>query len=384
MSRPRTLGQLGEIFDGPHSTPRRLDEGPFFLNISSLDKGRLNLELSDHVSHDDFARWTKRVQPQAGDLLFSYETRLGEAALMPANVAACLGRRMGLLRPNTSVVDPRFLLYYYLSPSFQGTIAARAVHGATVSRIPLIQLGSWPVHIPELEEQRAIGEVLGALDDKIAANHRLTMTLDQLASALIAGSFGETTVPLGSIARITMGTSPPGESLNEGGQGLPFYQGTRDFGFRHPVQRVYTVNPIRLAAPGDILISVRAPVGELNVAHEECCVGRGLAAIRSRMGTQATLFHLLKLRSQVWAQFNGSGTVFGSINVGDLHAIPVVDIAGDRRGEVEDKLSSIEQSIGGIVRESATLARTRDMILPKLMSGELRVRDAEKLVEDVV
>ncbi len=102
------------------------------------------------------------------------------------------------------------------------------------------------------------------------------------------------------------------------------------------------------------------------------------------MGTQATLFHLLKLRSQVWAQFNGSGTVFGSINVGDLHAIPVVDIAGDRRGEVEDKLSSIEQSIGGIVRESATLARTRDMILPKLMSGELRVRDAEKLVEDVV
>ncbi len=253
-----------------------------------------------------------------------------------------------------------------------------------MSRIPLIQLGSWPVHIPELEEQRAIGEVLGALDDKIAANHRLTMTLDQLASALIAGSFGETTVPLGSIARITMGTSPPGESLNEGGQGLPFYQGTRDFGFRHPVQRVYTVNPIRLAAPGDILISVRAPVGELNVAHEECCVGRGLAAIRSRMGTQATLFHLLKLRSQVWAQFNGSGTVFGSINVGDLHAIPVVDIAGDRRGEVEDKLSSIEQSIGGIVRESATLARTRDMILPKLMSGELRVRDAEKLVEDVV
>ena len=117
-----TIGEIGTLYDGPHATPTRRTEGPYFLNIASLRNGRLDLASSDHVSDDDFISWTRRVQPEAGDLLFSYETRLGEAALMPADVRACLGRRMALLRPNRSLVDPRFLLYFYLGPDFQSTI----------------------------------------------------------------------------------------------------------------------------------------------------------------------------------------------------------------------------------------------------------------------
>jgi len=88
-----TIAELAEIYDGPHATPTRRDEGPYFLNIASLKDGRLDLAESDHVSETDYERWTRRVTPGHGDMLFSYETRLGSAALMPEGVRACLGSR---------------------------------------------------------------------------------------------------------------------------------------------------------------------------------------------------------------------------------------------------------------------------------------------------
>lgn len=99
-----TISDIGELYDGPHATPKRRYDGPYFLNISSLKSGRLDLAASDHVSEEDYTTWTRRVTPQGGDLLFSYETRIGEAALMPDGVRACLGRRMALLRDRKSVV----------------------------------------------------------------------------------------------------------------------------------------------------------------------------------------------------------------------------------------------------------------------------------------
>src|SRR5689334_4388621 len=92
------LGEIAEIFDGPHATPTKTDSGPIFLGISNLSKGRIDLSDTEHLSEQDFARWTRRVEPRSGDVVFSYETRLGEAASIPRGLRCCLGRRMGLLR----------------------------------------------------------------------------------------------------------------------------------------------------------------------------------------------------------------------------------------------------------------------------------------------
>ena len=92
------VGEVCEVFDGPHATPKRTIDGPIFFCISSLDTGRIDLGQSDHVSEEDFVQWTKRVTPESGDVVFSYETRLGEAGLIPPGLRCCLGRRMGLLR----------------------------------------------------------------------------------------------------------------------------------------------------------------------------------------------------------------------------------------------------------------------------------------------
>jgi type I restriction enzyme S subunit len=167
------IGQLAEIYDGPHATPPKTNDGPVFLGISNLASGRIDLANVEHLSEDDYVRWTRRVEPVDGDVVFSYETRLGEAAIIPHGLRCCLGRRMGLLRVRPGKVDKRFLLYAYLGPQFQETLRSRTIHGSTVDRIPLIDMPSFPIEIPaSIDEQRAIAHILGTLDDKIESYAR--------------------------------------------------------------------------------------------------------------------------------------------------------------------------------------------------------------------
>ena len=184
-----TVGSISQVFDGPHATPKKIDEGPYFLSISSLENGKLDLSKSARISNEQFKKWTKRVTPRDGDVLFSYETRLGEAALMPKGIKACLGRRMGLLRPDTSKVDPRFLLFAYLGPAFQQEICKRTNYGATVERIALKELPDFPIQIPSLPKQKAIAHILGTLDDKIELNRQMNATLEAMAQALFKSWF---------------------------------------------------------------------------------------------------------------------------------------------------------------------------------------------------
>jgi len=155
------------------------------LNIGSLGHGRLDLKESAHLADDDFIKWTRRVAPRAGDVLFSYETRLGEAALMPPGIKACLGRRMALLRARVGHVDPVVLLHAYLDRRFQRTIEERKVHGATVDRIPLSELSSWPMVIPVGDMADRSESRLNALHGLINSNDRATEVLVQMRDALL-------------------------------------------------------------------------------------------------------------------------------------------------------------------------------------------------------
>ena len=184
------LGKLVDIFDGPHATPKKTTTGPVFLGISNLASGRLDLSQREYLSEDDYVRWTRRVTPRTNDIVFSYETRLGEAALIPKGLRACLGRRMGLLRPKAGAIDARFLLYAFLGENFQNTIRTRTVYGSTVDRIPLTDMGEFPIYVPqEIAEQRAIAHTLGILDDKIELNRRMNETLEAMARELFKSWF---------------------------------------------------------------------------------------------------------------------------------------------------------------------------------------------------
>lgn len=182
----RSIGTIAHVFDGPHATPEKTTSGPWFLSISSLQGGRLALRESAHLSNIDFERWTRRVEPCQGDVLFSYETRLGEAALMPPGIQACLGRRMALLRPRNKEFGPHMLLQAFLSKSFQDTIRQQTIHGATVDRLPLTTLPSWPIDLPEYGKQQ-LEEDLSQLDELAVSKERENEKLEALRDTLLPG-----------------------------------------------------------------------------------------------------------------------------------------------------------------------------------------------------
>lgn len=178
---------------------------------------------------------------------------------------------------------------------------------------------------------------------------------------------------LSDIADITMGQSPSGNTYNEDAIGEVFYQGRAEFGFRFPTRRLFTTEPKRMAEAGDVLLSVRAPVGDLNVAYERCCIGRGLAAIHSKTGHNSfILYTMFALRSQLDV-FNGEGTVFGSINRNALNALPINIPSTEKIAQFEAVARPIDDLIRINYEEFCRLETLRDSLLPKLMSGELDV-----------
>ena len=182
---------------------------------------------------------------------------------------------------------------------------------------------------------------------------------------------------LSDIADITMGQSPSSSSYNEDRNGIIFFQGRAEFGFRFPTVRLYTTEPKRMACTNDTLMSVRAPVGDLNVAHTDCCIGRGLAAIHSKDNHQAfVLYTMFSLKKQLDV-FNGEGTVFGSINRISLNKIPLLIPSSEKLDEFEALVSPIDAAIRNNYDEICYLKQLRDSLLPKLMSGELDVSNID-------
>ncbi|EHC4280721.1 restriction endonuclease subunit S [Escherichia coli] len=185
-----TLDEIAEIYDGPHATPKKLEAGDaIFLSISSIENGRLNLEKSSFISEDDFVKWTRRVTPQAGDVVFSYETKIGEASIIPEGLRCCLGRRMGLLRAKQDKVLPQYLLYAYLSPAFQDVIREKTIHGSTTDRISIREMPSFEIQLPDIHTQKKVIQILSSIDNKLSKNAEINQTLEQMAQALFKSWF---------------------------------------------------------------------------------------------------------------------------------------------------------------------------------------------------
>lgn len=151
---------------------------------------------------------------------------------------------------------------------------------------------------------------------------------------------------LGSVSKIIMGQSPPGSTYNKKGKGLPFFQGVKDFNYRHPSVRVYCSAPSRIAQPGDILFSVRAPIGRVNIADRECCIGRGLSIIRAKSEIdQRYIEFVLRLSETSWQSIESGGTVFGNATKKDLHQFSINWPSHFERQRIAHILGSLDDKI---------------------------------------
>jgi len=421
------------VRDGTHDSPKPVKHGRFLVTSRHIIGGRLDLGNAYLISQDDFNSINKRSKVDKWDVLISMIGTVGEPCLIKEEPDFAI-KNVGLFK-SKGEVEGKWLYYYLRSPNNQQIIREQS-RGTTQQYIPLGALRKLPIFIPEdKNEMRAIVYILGTLDNKIELNRRMSQTLEEMARAIFKSWFvdfdpvrakaavrrehpdwtnaqvsraacpnlkpeiaelfpdrfvdselGE--IPegwkigcIGNEFNITMGQSPPGNTYNEVGEGLPFYQGRTDFGFRFPMRRVYCTAPTRLAKKGDTLISVRAPVGDINIATEDCAIGRGVAAARHKSGSRSYTYQFMHAKADVFARFEAEGTVFGSIGKKDFNIIrclvppKIVVTAFDRLiVQLDDRISINEN-------QSYTLAALRDALLPKLISGDIRVKDVERLLK---
>ena len=315
-------------------------------------------------------------------------------------------------RLNPAIADPVFYFYFFNSCQgrqvIESIVEQVAVAGIRGSDLVKLSVPYFPV-----PEQRRIAHILEILDDKIELNRRMNETLEATARAIFQSWFvdfdpvrakmegrepvgmdAETATlfpsafqdsPLGEIPEgwevatigedfnLTMGQSPPGSTYNEEGKGLPFYQGRKDFGFRYPTRRIYCTAPTRLAAEGDTLVSVRAPVGDINMANEKCCIGRGVAAIRHQSGSRSYTHYAMQYLQEDFRRYEAEGTVFGSINKAGFETLSHLRPPDGIIEAFEKLVHPMDQSIENNENQTRTLTEIRDALLPKLMSGDISV-----------
>ena len=288
---------------------------------------------------------------------------------------------IAILRCNKEKILPEYLYYILKTPTFKKDVKDNYGSGSAIPRIILKDFKRMPIKYPGLDEQKRVVSILTLLDQKIALDNKINENLEQQAQALYREMFLEnqniTTVTktLNSIAVITMGQSPSGKSYNEDGVGEVFYQGRAEFGTRFPTRRLFTTEPKRMAEAGDVLLSVRAPVGDLNVAYEKCCIGRGLAAVHSKIGNNSFILYTMMASKPRFDVFNGEGTVFGSINRESLNTMPIEVPPMEMIVKFEDMAHPIDEMIRIRYEENCRLETLRDTLLPKLMNGEIDIED---------
>lgn len=307
-------------------------------------------------------------------VLFSSRAPIGYCCIAANEV--CTNQGFKSVIPNEHI-DPLFL--YYLLKYNKDNIEGMG-SGTTFKEVSGSTMKNIVISVPaEKKMQERIASILGCIDDKIEHNERINNNLEQQAQAIYQQMFIDNPDPdwiegsLSDIANITMGQSPSGSSYNEDGIGTIFFQGRAEFGFRFPTIRLYTTEPKRMAYANDILMSVRAPVGNLNVAHNDCCIGRGLAAIHSKTNHQSfVLYTMFSLKKQLDV-FNGEGTVFGSINRNSLNDMPILIPDDEQIEKFELIVAPMDAAIRNNYDEICRLQAVRDSLLPRLMSGELDV-----------
>ena len=316
------------------------------------------------------------------------------------------------LVPKSLDFDPRFVFNLLRIPAFR-IRASYGDTGSTVQRLPYEALGDFMIPKPPLSTQLAVIEIMATIDEKIRVNQETATTLEAIVEVLFRSWFvdfdpvhakargeipegvdseiaalfpnrfndcelglipsGWTVGQLSDFFKLTMGQSPKGNSYNSDGVGLPFYQGRTDFGARFPSRRVFSTSGSRVAERGDTLVSVRAPVGDSNQATELCIIGRGVAALRHKSGSEVYTHSLIKTLSRTFEFYNGEGTVFGSINRKDFEAIQLVEPSDEIVSKFDTIAGPMNAQIRNLFDESQTLTELRDSLLPRLVSGEILI-----------
>ncbi|MGQ0592884.1 MAG: restriction endonuclease subunit S [Gammaproteobacteria bacterium] len=363
------------VYDGPHATPKEADDGPVFLGIRNITHdGALDLSEIRHVSEEEYPRWTRRVTPQAGDVVFTYEATLHRYAIIPDGFRGCLGRRVALVRPDPDQADSRYLLYFFLSRAWRQVIDSSVITGATVDRVPLEKFPSFPAALPRLQVQRRIADILSAYDDLIENNRRRMALLEEAARQLYREWFvrlrfpghGHTRItngvperwarmPLGDRVTLNYGRALKAEDRSEGP--CPVYGSSGIVGMHEKA----------LAASPGIVVGRKGNVGSVYWCPKDYWPIDTVYFIDAETSTLWLYYALQHMH------FISTDVAVPGLNRGFAYSRPLLVPEPRIVREFLAKAMPLHEQIAKLDKINERLRAARDLLLPRLMSGEVIV-----------
>ncbi|HQT00244.1 MAG TPA: restriction endonuclease subunit S [Thiobacillus sp.] len=399
-----TLREAGvSLTDCDHRTPPAAESGYPYVAIPQLRGGRIELKDARKISPEHFAEWTRKAKPTVNDVVLSRRCNPGETAFVSPSVEFALGQNLVLLRADGKRVYPAFLRWLTRSPEWWDQIGKFINVGAVFDSLKCADVPKFELTIPPLPEQRAIAHILGTLDDKIELNRRRNQTLEAMARALFKDWF----VDFGPV-RAKMEAREPylpadlwqhfPDRLDDEGKPVGWkIKRVSDY-----LSLAYGKSlPAGKRSPGGVPVYGS---GGITGLHNEALVD-GPAVIVGRKGTVGSLywedrpcfpidtvfyvqpeaplpFCFYLLESLPLRDMNTDAAVPG-LNRENVYRLKVVAPPTALIAAFAETASRFRDTIAAVSGEREALAQLRDTLLPKLISGELRIADAEKFIERV-
>ena len=352
-----------------------------------------------HIT-EDAANKLKGVTVFNEDILLNITgDSVARTCIVPKEVLpARVNQHVAIIRTDRKKMNWRFLNYYLASPKMQAHMLSLAVgKGASRNALTKQMIENFEVPYPPLSTQHRIANILSRYDSLIENYQKQIKLLEEAAQRLYKEWFVDLRFPghentniidgvpegwekkkLYEIAEVVMGSSPKSEFYNNDKQGLPFHQGVGSYGTRFVDDNVYSTSITRLAEPNSILFSVRAPVGRLNITKNKIIIGRGLAAMNHKDGSQSFLFYMLKERFFI-DNIIGNGSIFASISKVELLDQEFIVPPMKTIKAFESLASKLDKKIQGVDTQLRLLTEARDRLLPKLMNGEMEIQDNKQV-----
>lgn len=388
------------IFDGPHATPPESDSGAIFLGIPNFVNGQLDLTEIRYISEDDLPKWTKRVTPQENDIVFSYEATLNLYAIIPKDFRGCLGRRMALIRPDTTKINYKFLYYYFYSKAWRDVISENIVLGATVDRIPLVKFPDFQIELPDMRVQNKIADILSTYDSLIKNNQKQIKLLEEAAQRLYKEWFvdlrfpghentsiidgimqGWKVIEIGTAFKTLLGGTPSREKAEYWENGtVPWINSGKVNELRvvEPSEYITDIalnrSATKLLPKHTTLVAITgATLGQVSYTEIETCANQSVVGIvdESQQYSEYVYCYVLNNIKNIIGKATGGAQQH--INKDIVNSYPIILPNDDIAVNFQSVAKPIFDKISKLLFENINLTEARDRLLPKLMSGELEV-----------
>jgi type I restriction enzyme S subunit len=390
VCREITVGHVGSM------AKEYVDEGIPFLRSQNILPFSLELSSVKYIT-PEFHGKLKKSALLPGDVAVVRTGYPGIACVIPSKPSICNCADLVIIRPSEEL-NAKYLTCVFNSTWGQGIIAGTLV-GVAQQHFNVSAAKEMEVNLPPRHTQDKIAAIIYNYNDLIENNTRRIEILEEMARSIYREWFVKFRFPgheqvqmvdselglipegwevknLSEICEIIMGLSPKSEFYNENAEGLPLHQGVTNFGAWFPTDKVYTTTITRLAKIGDILFSVRAPVGRINIANKTIVIGRGVCAIRSKTGKQN--FVLQQLKDKFYEDnLIGGGTIYPSVTKEEVQKIKMLVPLPEKILAFESQSLPVFRQIEVFLLKNINLRKTRDLLLPRLISGEIDVENLD-------